>query len=260
MFFSVIMSVYNDENYISEAIESILNQSFEDFEFIIIDDFSDDKTPNIIKSYKEKDPRIKVKFNKKNKGLTPNLNYAVSIAKGSWIVRQDSDDFSLDDRLKDAFNLIKKNQFDFYSTPAQVIPKTTNKIIPGYLTRSFFNENFLNFKNPLIHGTLIIKRTILKKIKYDESYKYSQDFRLYHDLLNNGYRLFYNKNSITYLFRVHDNQLSKTKNIEQLYFFNKTLVFYGFKKQNLGLINRLTNKLNEIIIILNDFIRRFIPS
>ena len=260
MVFSVIMSVYNDENYVSEAIESVLNQSFKDFEFIIIDDFSTDKTTNIIKSYKKKDPRIKVKFNKKNKGLTPNLNCAVSIAKGSWIVRQDSDDFSLEDRLKDAFNSIKKNQFDFYSTPAQVIPKTVNKIIPGYLTRSFFNENFLNFKNPLIHGTLIIRRTILKKIKYDERYKYSQDFKLYHDLLNNGYRLFYNKNSITYLFRVHENQLSKIKNTEQLYFFNKTLVFYGFKKQNLGFINRLLNKFNELKIILNDFIRRGISS
>ena len=67
MFFSVIMSVYNDENYISEAIESILNQSFEDFEFIIIDDFSDDKTPNIIKSYKEKDLELRLNSIKKIK-------------------------------------------------------------------------------------------------------------------------------------------------------------------------------------------------
>tara|TARA_B100000902_G_C27313405_1_gene919792 strand:- start:516 stop:1280 length:765 start_codon:yes stop_codon:yes gene_type:complete len=254
------MSVYNDESFVSEAIESILNQSYKDFEFIIIDDFSNDKTKDIIKLYEKKDPRIKAKFNKKNIGLTPNLNYAVSIAKGSWIVRQDSDDVSLKDRLKDAYCIIQKHQFDFYSTPAKAIFKTKNKVIPGYFTRTFFNENFLKFKNPLIHGTLIIKKNILINLKYDESYTYSQDFKLYHDLLNNGFKLFYNKNSITYLLRIHKNQLSNLKNNEQLDFFNKTLIFYGFKKQNLNVLNRFKNKIKELTIILNDFIRRSLSS
>ena len=259
-FFSVIMSVYNDEKHLSESISSITNQTFKNIEFIIVDDASTDGSKKIIEKLSKRDKRIKGYFNENNKGLTKNLNFCLTKALGTWIVRQDSDDISTKDRLQNAYNLIKEKQFDFYSTPAKLIGGEDSKIIPKYLTRNFFNVKFLNFKNCLIHGTLIIKNAIIQKIKYDESYKYSQDFKLYHDLLNRGYKIYYDKHSFTYLLRIHERQTSVIKKHEQFKYFNNILVSNGLKKQNLKFWNKLINQIFELKIIIYDLIRRSLHS
>ena len=94
---SVVMSVYNGEKYLKRSIDSILNQTFKDFEFIIINDGSTDKSLEIIKSYD--DDRI-VLIDQENKGLTKSLNIGIKTASGKYIARQDADDVSLPDRLK----------------------------------------------------------------------------------------------------------------------------------------------------------------
>ena len=88
---SVIMSVYNGEEYLPASIESILNQSFSDFEFIIIDDGSTDNTYDIIKKYQQIDSRIISIKNEKNIGLPASLNKGIIISKGEFIARQDVD-------------------------------------------------------------------------------------------------------------------------------------------------------------------------
>lgn len=97
-FISVLMPVYNCENYIREAVESILNQTYANFEFIIIDDASTDQTVAIIQSYKDK--RIHLVVKPKNSGLTNSLNYGLTIAKGKYIARMDGDDISLPNRFQ----------------------------------------------------------------------------------------------------------------------------------------------------------------
>jgi len=95
---TVLMSVYNGEKYLSEAIESILNQTYKNFEFLIINDGSTDKTMEILQSYH--DSRIKIIDNKNNIGLTKSLNKGLSMAKGEYIARMDADDISLPERLE----------------------------------------------------------------------------------------------------------------------------------------------------------------
>jgi glycosyltransferase involved in cell wall biosynthesis len=95
---SVIMSVHNGEKYLREAIESILNQTFTDFKFIIINDGSTDNSLAIIRSYDDK--RIRILNNGTNIGLTKSLNKALKQAKGKYIARQDADDVSLPDRFE----------------------------------------------------------------------------------------------------------------------------------------------------------------
>ena len=94
---SVLMPVYNVEKYLQEAIESILNQTYSNFEFLIINDGSSDKSGEIINSYN--DSRIVYLQNNKNKGLVYTLNYGISLAKGEYIARMDGDDISLPDRF-----------------------------------------------------------------------------------------------------------------------------------------------------------------
>ena len=90
---SVLMPVYNSELYIKEAIDSILNQTFTDFEFIIIDDASTDKSVEIIQSYT--DSRIQLIVKSHNSGYTNSLNHGLTIARGDYIARMDSDDISM---------------------------------------------------------------------------------------------------------------------------------------------------------------------
>lgn len=105
---SVLMSCYNGERWLSEAIDSILAQIFEDFELILIDDGSTDNTWKIIQSYCVRDSRL-VAFSKKNTGLADSLNIGLSKAKGEWIARIDQDDLCEPTRLYEQVNFVRKN-------------------------------------------------------------------------------------------------------------------------------------------------------
>ena len=96
---SVLMPSYNVEAYISEAIESVLRQTFADFEFVIMDDGSEDETPKIIQAYAKQDPRIRY-FQRTHEGYVAMLRYGLLECRGALIARMDSDDISLPGRLE----------------------------------------------------------------------------------------------------------------------------------------------------------------
>ena len=106
---SVIMPVFNGERYLTDSINSILNQSFKNFEFIIINDCSTDKTNDILNEYKSLDSRVLVINNIKNKGIAYSLNEAIKISKSDLIVRMDADDISLPNRLKKQLDYMNQN-------------------------------------------------------------------------------------------------------------------------------------------------------
>lgn len=103
---SVLTSCYNSAEFLPEAIESILRQTFKDFEFILIDDGSSDNTLDIIRSYAEKDNRIVV-ISKKNTGMTDSLNTGIKVGRGKWIARLDADDIALPERIEKQLKNIK---------------------------------------------------------------------------------------------------------------------------------------------------------
>jgi len=106
---SVLMPAHNAEEYISEAIESILNQTFADFEFLITEDCSSDQTWEIIKKYSKIDSRITAIRNKKNLGIAGNRNKLISLAKGEYIAWQDADDISMLNRLNEEYKYMEKH-------------------------------------------------------------------------------------------------------------------------------------------------------
>jgi glycosyltransferase involved in cell wall biosynthesis len=105
---SVVMSCYNASRWLHEAIDSVLAQTFEDFEFILVDDGSIDETWNIIQNYRDKDKRI-VPISKKNTGLADSLNIGLGLAKGSWIARLDADDLCENIRLEKQISFVRNN-------------------------------------------------------------------------------------------------------------------------------------------------------
>ena len=105
MLITVLMSVYNGEKYLRKSIHSVLNQSYKDFEFIIVDDCSTDKTIEIIKSFN--DSRIRLLKNDSNLGLSKSLNKGIKHSLGKYIARHDDDDISQSNRLQNQLNLFK---------------------------------------------------------------------------------------------------------------------------------------------------------
>ena len=211
---SVVMSAYNSESSIAESIESILNQSYQNIEFLIIDDCSTDRTADVIESYLEKNKNIKFTKNKTNLGLTKSLNILIKKSSGQYIARQDADDISLHHRVQEQMQILKSNNLDFCTTRA--IIKDSMKLIPG--VSSFLPKKIvLKFKNPFIHGTLLAKKTAINEIgNYDENFIYAQDYKLFYDLLkyNYNFRVILKPQ---YILNIKNN-ISENKRIEQNYF------------------------------------------
>jgi len=211
---SVIMSVYNDEKNIETAVESILNQSYKNFEFLIIDDYSADSTFEKLENYKNLDNRVKIFKNSKNIGLTKSLNILLRNTSSELIARQDSDDFSLPTRLEEQVNQIKEKKLDVVYTRA--INKQTKTKIPGL---SFYlpNKLLLKYKNPYIHGSLMIKYEVLKSLNfYSEEFYYAQDYKLAWDLHKRNYKVGVNKKTL-YVLNTKNNISENFRNEQKHY-------------------------------------------
>lgn len=180
---SVVMSVYNGSQYLQEAIDSILRQTFSDFEFIIIDDCSTDDTWQILKKYSSQDQRIVLIQNDVNLGLTKSLNKALGIAQGAYIARQDADDVSLPQRLEKLITLLDEQQeIALVSCNIELIDAQGNSI--GKRQRSCDTNLvgwYLLFYNRLAgHSQVVFRRSsVLAVGGYSESYRYSQDYELW---------------------------------------------------------------------------------
>ena len=107
---SVLMPVYNGEKYLREAIDSILGQTFTDFEFIIVDDGSTDATPRILEEYAQKDSRVRVLTNEVNSKIAASLNRGLAAARAPLIARMDADDISLPQRLEKQYQFMQENK------------------------------------------------------------------------------------------------------------------------------------------------------
>lgn len=177
---SVIMSVYNGELFLREALESVLNQSFQNFELIIIDDGSTDASVEILQSFS--DERIRL-IRQENIGLTKSLNKAIKMATGDYIARQDADDVS------------ERNRFE---KQVEVLDESPNVVLVSSLLRyisatgegrTVTNRDFepalikwllLFFNHIGGHSQVMYRREVAELLGgYNESYKYSQDYDLW---------------------------------------------------------------------------------
>lgn len=175
---SVIMSVYNAEETLGRAIDSILSQTFENFEFLIVDDGSRDHSLQILQEYANKDQRIKVLQHPGgvNRGLTKSLNLAINQAAGCYLARQDSDDVSLADRFE--------KQFDYMQRHPEIVVLGTNQfsVIEGYeqLERYLPSEQIpkmLLKTNPFAHTSVMIRcKPFVDAGAYDTRFITSQDY------------------------------------------------------------------------------------
>jgi len=176
---SIIMSVFNGEKHVNSAIKSILNQTFRDFEFIIIDDGSKDNTLKFIKEYAKIDNRIKIIRNLTNIGLTKSLNKAIKLCKGEFIARQDTDDISLPNRLEKQIKFLQNNP-DYALCGCDMFRKQNKQQVMIKVFEIDDIRKSLIVENCIAHPTVIIRKIILQKYGYyDEKFLYSQDYELW---------------------------------------------------------------------------------
>ncbi len=187
---SVVMPVFNTQiDFLKEAVESILNQSFREFEFIIIDDGTTDGSSQYLGSLS--DPRIRIIRNERNLGITQSLNIGFSIAKGKYIARMDSDDISLPCRLQEQYNLMERHP------EVIVCGSKTGKIgsdhynLSGKIKMEDMEEYRIRmlFVNPgPFHPTSFFRHEKLLKhhIQYDENLYYAQDYGMWETISHYG--------------------------------------------------------------------------
>lgn len=181
---SIIMSVYNGQEYLRESIESILNQTYENFEFIITDDGSKDISLNILKEYLRKDSRIKLVINDSNKGLIYSLNNMLNLSKGKYIARMDADDISLKNRIEEQVKFMEKNDdISMISSSYQAFKDRYFFLKKNIQFITGFEEikSSLLFRNYICHPAVMIRKEIIKKynLKYNPEDKGMEDYGLW---------------------------------------------------------------------------------
>lgn len=212
---SVIMGCHNGEHYLDDAIESILNQSCSDFEFIIIDDASTDSTWQIIKSWKSKDQRIRPYRNDRNLGLAATLNRALTYSKGRYIARMDADDISLPERLSRQLEMLEDHEIQICGTWTRSIGRFRSKVT-RYPTSHEEICAHLFFQSPFAHPTVMISASLYDNFRYREEAGIAEDYDLWVRMSSQA--VMENIPEVLLLYRVHKGQVSESSRLKQANF------------------------------------------
>ncbi|ELV8579061.1 glycosyltransferase family 2 protein, partial [Vibrio vulnificus] len=216
---SVLMCVYNGEKYLSESINSVLNQTYENLEFVICNDGSNDSTREIIDMYAKNDRRIKV-IHKENTGLTKSLIYALDFCSGEWIARQDADDVSVSNRLEKQLMFCEKNNLELSTTYASDMSgRVINSAVPVDIA---FEPRILQFGNIHVHGSFFFAKEILNRVGYDHSCRVAQDFDFILQCISKKVKCGV-MNEVLYKLRLHEDSISKNNSAEQITTAKKSL-------------------------------------
>jgi len=227
---SVVMSVFNGDQFLAQSIEAILNQTFQDFEFIIIDDASTDNCWEILNSFSTKDHRIKLSRNGKNigiEGFIKNLNYGCSIAKGKYIARIDQDDVAREDRLQLQFDFLECNPDIFIVGSAlQKIDEKGKHL--GMMSAPLDDKairEIMPKKISLYHPAIMFKKSFDGNF-YREKIRYCEDYDFYLRIMTDNLKMA-NLPDCLLEYRILEKSMSRQQDkvIKNL-FINKAKEFY----------------------------------
>ncbi len=189
---SVIMSVKDAEAYLEEAVNSILSQSFRDFEFIIVDDGSKDRSPAILKKFSRDDKRIQVITNAENIGLPRSLNKAIESASGEYMARMDADDISMPQRFEKQAAFLDGNPdvgllgTSYYGIDDKGTAVSRN-MVPA---KDEDIRKSLIRGNPFCHPSVMIRKSVLDKVGlYKEEFRHTEDYELWFRMAGSGAKM-----------------------------------------------------------------------
>ena len=208
---SVIMSVYNGEAYLEEAIESVIKQTFLNWELIVINDCSTDSTAEMLEQFALKDERIKVHTNEVNLKLPSSLNKAISLCSGKYIARMDADDISLPDRFEKQYKFMEENSDIALSSCRFMTVKNGVYASGGAGGRCDFEalKAMLLVVNPILHPGVIAKAEVMKKFNYDTTLTCTEDLELWTRMVMENQKIQILPQCLL-IYRLHDKQITST--------------------------------------------------
>lgn len=212
---SVVMPVYNGERFLREAIESILKQTYSDFEFIIINDGSTDKTDEIVRSYN--DPRIVYIKNDKNLGLSKSFNTGIDAARGKYIARMDADDVCAPKRFERQLQFLERRPgVDIVGSNLRFIDEKSRPLSNFKRQADHIDIKFSSlFSTPMMHPTIMGKTSVFKTHHYNEALSNSEDYELWSRLLFKTDTHFANIHEPLLFYRTYPNSFTQTLNLDK---------------------------------------------
>ena len=215
---SVIMSTYKeDEKLLRESIESILNQTYKDFEYIILLDYPDnDVHKSVIEEYALKDDRIHFYINEKNMGLTDSLNRGLSLCHGEYIARMDADDISLPDRLERQMKYLEKNRYDLIGGITEMINENGSLLysIKSVPTDPKKINKALRYSQCIAHPTWLGRKEVFEKNAGYRHMPLCEDYDFTLRAVLNGF-VISNLNEAVLKYRMTSNSISRSNLFEQ---------------------------------------------
>ena len=229
---SIIIPTYNRADLLPRAINSVLNQTFQDFELIIVDDGSTDNTKQVVEEFQKKDKRIKYIW-QENSGLPTSRNTGIENTQGEYIALLDDDDVWLNKKLEIQLNKIEKNNHELFFSNWYFWDSETNQKNKAFNFNPLNNEKdlFKLFvkKNIGCSSTVIIKKAKLEKVGYfDEKLKSSEDYDLWLRFILNNARVGFDEEPLC-LYRQHMKQMSSNQYIMRI---SRLKVFYKIIKKH----------------------------
>ena len=209
---SVALPVYNGEKYLAEALDSILAQTFTNFEFIIIDDGSTDNSLFMLREYEQKDSRIRL-ISRKNKGFSNTVNEMIDLASGEWIARMDQDDIALPQRFEKQLQWLEQTGADICGSWVQFFGTSDKRILKHPCSDAAIKMTLL-FGSPLAHPTVFMKTELIKKLRYDPVWDKAEDYDLWERADRAGWKMT-NIPEVLLSYRQHEAQISSATSIKQ---------------------------------------------
>lgn len=248
---SVIMAVYNTKQFLEEAINSILTQSFKDFEFIILDDFSTDWSYEYLCEIQKYDSRIKLYRNNKNMWISFTRNKLIWLTNTNYIATQDSDDISDHNRLELCYNFLENNTDYWVVSWNNIIINEKSNII---WYRKYHNniKSIILKKSPISQWSSIFKKDIFTKLWwYDKSLNFWEDYDLWIRMFISWYKI-WNLDKYLYSVRIRDWQSKSSKLKETI----KNTILIQKKAIKLG----IKPSLSDLFYIFLEYILLLLPS
>ena len=247
---SVLMAVYNCDKYLREAIDSILNQTWNDFEFIIVDDGSTDNSLQIIKSYS--DPRIKVISYEENKGVAHARNVGLEQSNSEFIAIMDADDVALPDRLKEQYEyLMEHSEIDGIYARFKFL-NADGKLVEEERAIAYYNYKYVKavmiLENTIANPTAMFRRQIVEEyqLRYDETCKIGEDYRFWVEYLIYGKIVGLDKVLCYYRLRHHslynNSPLSiRKQSVQQMIEYNLNRMGFQFLPEEESILFKVFN-------------------
>jgi Glycosyl transferase family 2 len=210
---SVVLPVYNGEKFIGEAVQSILDQTFTNFELIAIDDGSTDQTLAILERFRSLDHRVKV-VSRENRGLVETLNEGVALAKGAWVARMDADDVSSPIRFERQLLRLQDTGADICGTWIKFFGTSDRRELRHPQGDEAIKVALL-FGSPFAHSTVMAKKAFFSQFRYSKQWEACEDYELWERAARAGLKMT-NVPEVLLSYRLHETQISAVSTRRQL--------------------------------------------